>query len=234
MTAILERRDPSTGSALRLRIAAIGKSLVLAGLCLSLLTACPSNGTGFKPLMPGNPAGPQLMSNVGEVPGLPNTIGRFERGRVIAYQPGQRNFSVGYDLREPGQEAVSTVYFYTMDGVVPEFQRTLAGQFADASASLKQAHSGASLLEQSRDTVTQGGVAIEGLSATYRFEDQFAGRRQMLASEVHVFQIGDHFVKFRCSYPWEQRERVAPQIAELIRRLDWSDPTAVTAYLLSL
>lgn len=234
MATILERLGRSTISKLRSRIVATGKFSVLAGLCVSLLTACPPNNAGFKPAMPGNPNGPQLMSNVGEIPGLPNALGRFERGQVVAYRPGQRDFSVGYDIRDPGQLAVSTVYFYTLDGGPPGLDRSLAAQFADSSASLRQANPGAVLIEQSRRTVTQGGAVVEGLSATFRYEKQFAGQRRMLASELHVFRIGDHFVKFRNSYPWEQRDIVAPQVAELIRQLDWSDPAAVTAHLLSL
>lgn len=233
MTTILEGCGRSTISNFRSRIAA-SRILVLAGLCVSLLTACPSTGPGFKPIMPGNPSSPQLLSNVGEPPGMPNAVGRFERGQVIAYQPGRRDFSVGYDLHEPGQMAVSTVYFYALDSMPPGPERTLSGQFAGASASLRQAHPDAVLISQARDTMTKDGLAVEGLSATYRFEELFVGQRRMLASEIHVFQIGDHFVKFRNSYPWDQQETVAPQVAGLMRQLDWSDPAAVTAHLHSL
>lgn len=234
MKTILEITGLSTISKRHSRVAAGGKFLALAGLCAFLLTACPATGPGLNAAKPANSGGPRLLSNAGDIPGIANAVGRFERGQVVAYRPGQPDFSVGYNLREPGQLAVSTVYFYALDNTDPVFQRSLAGQFEGASASLKQAHPGASLVAQSRGPVTQGGVAIEGLSATYRFEEEFAGRRRMLASEIHVFMIGDHFVKFRNSYPWEQRDAVAPQVAELIRQLDWSDPAAVTAYLLSL
>lgn len=233
MPTDLQTSRQSSTVALWPGVAAVGRLLALAGVCLSLLTACPSGGGGFNTNLPANPNGPRLISNSGEIPGLPNGLGPFRRDQIVAYRPGERDFSVGYNLREPDGMAVSTVYFYTMDGPVPEFQRTLAGQFADAAASIKQAHPGATLVAQSRDTVTQGGEAIEGLSATYRYEEMFAGQRRLLASEVHVFMIGDHFVKFRNSYPWDQREAVAPQVAELIQRLDWSDPAAVTTYLLA-
>lgn len=234
MTSFPERGGVSKNATPGSRIIASWKALVSAGLCAFLLTACPATDPGFNAAKPANSGGPRLLSNAGDIPGIANAVGRFERGQVVAYRPGQPDFSVGYNLREPGQLAVSTVYFYAPNSTEPAFQRSLAGQFEGASASLKQAHPGANLVAQSRGPVTQGGVAIDGLSATYRFEEVFAGQRRMLASEIHVFMIGDHFVKFRNSYPWEQREAVAPQVAELIRRLDWSDPAAVTAYLLSL
>lgn len=234
MTAILERRGLSTISERRMRIATASKILVLAGLCMSLLTACPSTGPGFKPITPGNANGPQLLSNVGQPPGMPNAVGRFQRGQVISYQPGRRDFSVGYNLFQPGQMAVSTVYFYALDSIPPGPERSLSGQFAGSSASLRQAHPSAVLISQARDAMTKGGLSVEGLSATFRYEELFAGQRRMLASEIHVFQIGDHFVKFRNSYPWDQQETVAPQVAELMQRLDWSDPAAVTAHLHAL
>lgn len=234
MTSFSEGTGPATISKHRSRVTGAGKVLVLAGLCALLLTACPRHGSGPKMSILGDPGGLLYVRNFDEVPGLPFTIGPYHRDVVTAYRPEQRYFIVRYNAGEVWLEASSTVHFYALDAAPSGADRTLAGQFANASESVRQAHPGAALIEQSRDVIAGGGATHDILSATYRFEGPFDGKTRVLASEIQVLLVGDHFVKFRHSYPWEDREVMAPQVDEFMRQLGWSEPAAVTTHLLSL
>lgn len=196
----------------------------VVALCLiaPLLAACfattgsPSRESGY----------PAQIRGIGESPNYPLRVGPFRRGNIIAYAPDLKDISIGYALHEPDRQAASAIYLYPLD--VPEGNDldTIMRHYAELKATIERVHPGARILEESRTIVRQQEKTIEGLRAVFGYREVLFGRKQDLASELYLFRQNDRFVKFRHTYPLDQRRAVKDDLRLLMETLKWGDPAS--------
>ena len=195
---------------------------LLAALLFIPLAACPS-----APPAPDGPApAPQAPIEVlgaGPLEGFPPTVGDFRRTRVLTYPPRRLDYSVGYNLVDPGRPAATTVYVYPFAAQFPEPEQDFEQHFKDTIATIVSYHPEAELLLDAPAQIRQDGVAAEGRRAVLRYYESFAGRHRLLASELYLFRRGAYFVKFRHSYPVAVQETIQADLIELMETLDWAD-----------
>ena len=209
--------------------------LTAAALCLFLLTACAAAGGDSGPRIESTPDGALIIQDIGEYPPLPRRVAGYERGDVIAYGEGVRDFGVSYYIEDLQLHLVSTIYFYALENFPPGPMQSLDGQFEDSAAAILYHRPEAEVIDHFGTSVAHpGSDPVDGLNAVFKFTARFGGIEQPVAAELIVFVIGDHVVKFRHTYPWDQKAVRSHQIDQLMRRVDWSDPQGITSHLLGL
>ena len=174
---------------------------------------------------------PVELQGAGQLAGFPVTVGDFQRVLVLSYQPSERDYSVGYSWTDRDRPTASTIYIYAADEFQPETAQELEAHFRDTIATLAYQHPGAALLQETKAQVRQGDLVIDGWRAVLTLEAEFAGARRTLGSEIYLFKRDGYFVKFRHSYPLEDRERVQPDLIHLMETLGWADAEKAMATL---
>ena len=202
---------------------------VLAVLIAASLAACAGNAPDAGPAV--RPQGPVEIRGAGELTGFPAQVGRFQRVGVLSYPPSERDFSVAYNITDPRFPVSSTIYIFAAEEIRPASSRSLETHFSDTIGTIVYFHRDAELLDNGPARLRQGGVPVEGLRAVLAYEETFAGSRRRLGSELYLFRRGAYFVKFRHSYPLENRQSVQPELIRLMEALDWSDAGRALAVL---
>jgi hypothetical protein len=142
---------------------------------------------------------------------FPIQVGSFRRERPTQYDQAGEDISVGYN--NYSIPIAVTVYVY------PAHARSLTAEFTSRQAEILHAHPGAQLVVTSNVTITP--AKITALSASYTFEDRFAGAIQPLRSELLVAQSGERFVEYRVTYPVSMLTSAQNEIAEFEREFAW-------------
>jgi hypothetical protein len=183
--------------------------LVIIFLCYAILAGyktVPAYSGTFTQL---SPQAPLVHQSSGF--SFPAQIGSFQREEATQYDRAGEDISVGYNNYTV--PIVATVYVY------PTNARSLATEFAARQAEVSQYHPATQLLGTSDVTVTPKHIAA--LSASYSFEDIFAGTSQLLLSELLVAQSGKRFVEYRFTYPASARAAALSEIARFEREFVW-------------
>ena len=198
----------------------LGRIGFLGLACALVLAACePSRQTA-------RPAQDQQIREiigVGESLRFPRRVGIFDRGPVFAYAEGLQDVSIGYNSTEGADAAVSTIYIYPVYDRVGDAETTFNWEFDTTKAQIARYPGGSwEVRREAVDTLQPAGP-IEGLSATYRFRTSFMGEIREVFSELHLFMLGDRFVKFRHTYPVELEDFIRPHLDDLMASLRWAD-----------
>lgn len=202
----------------------IPSQVVAACLFAHLLTACAAT-TGSHSREAGYPA---EIRGIGDSPNYPLRVGPFRRGNIFAYAPDLKDISIGYALYEADRQAASAIYLYHLETPEPNDQETILRHYAELKASIERVHPGAQILEESRVSVRQQEKTIEGLKAVFGYREALFGLKQNLASELYLFRQNDRFVKFRHTYPLDQRGVVKDDLKLLMETLNWGDRVSST------
>ncbi len=184
-----------------------------------LLAACAAT-TDSPPREVGYPA---EIKGIGDSPNYPLQVGPFRRENIIVYAPDLKDISIGYALYEPNRQAASAIYLYPLDAPDRIDQETTLRHYAELKASIERIHPGARILEESQARVRQEEKTIEGLRAVFGYQEILFGRKQNLASELYLFRQNDRFVRFRHTYPLDQRGAVKDDLRLLMETLKWGD-----------
>lgn len=163
------------------------------------------------------------ITGVGESARFPQRVGIFQRERVLAYAEGFHDVSIGYRSTDARQPAVSTIYLYPAYTQLRDFETTQEWEFRFTKGQIARYPDGDWVWEREEVDVLQRSGQVEGISATYRFRTTFFGELREVQTELHLFLLGDRFVKFRHSYPAELEEEIEPHIDELMASLSWED-----------
>lgn len=198
------------------------------------LGACAAGQETPPPAVISTPDGLLVIRDIGAYSKLPRVISVYRRGAVTAYGEGARDFSVNYYVEDSRLNLVSTVYFYALDMFPPGPMHTLEGHFEDSAAGIAYYTEGDITVAESGGITMTGRNEAEGLWARFEYTGPFGGLEQPLSSELNLFFVGDHAVKFRHTYPRSERVLREQQINDLMRAIDWSDPRAITDHFLRM
>ncbi len=188
--------------------------LLCAGLAL-LVAGWPAPGFGQ----------PSEITGIGDTPDYPLRVAGFERVSIFNYGPPRdfRDISVGYTMRTPTAQIVSTIYF-TEGSVFPgllDEADPLAALFGGYAAGLEQQHPGLEALGRDRVTLVRDGRNYTALRAAYRLDTDFFGRRRTVYTVMMVWRRGDTFIKLRSTMPFEQRQFSQPNNRALLDAVNW-------------
>lgn len=142
---------------------------------------------------------------------FPSQIGSFQREQATQYDAAGEDISVGYNNR--AIPIAATVYVY------PARARPLAEEFASRQAEVMHGHMGAQLLSTATITVTPR--QSSALAAVYAFQGQFAGKTQLLRSELLVARLGERFVEYRFTFPDSRQISARTEVDSFERMFDW-------------
>jgi hypothetical protein len=146
------------------------------------------------------------------------SVGTLQRTDIVFYDPTGRDVSVSY---QGPSETVVTVYVYPT-GQHPSGVSALETHFDSVKNDISAHHSETSLLKEQPVTWTGHPMKLVGKKATFKMNDLFNGRKEVLTSEVLIFLERDWFIKFRITYPKDQQRLAEPQISSFMRALGGS------------
>ncbi|MDQ2639318.1 MAG: hypothetical protein M3Y79_01870 [Pseudomonadota bacterium] len=162
------------------RIAAVAATVLLA--------ACATTSPPAPPFRAGDTPGELVHNDSGFT--FPARLGSFARFQGHQYDERGRDISVGYNGDIP---SMVTVYVYPAGGI------DLDAALTTQSASVLAAYPGARVT--GRRTVQVTPDEIPAVAVSFEFSAAFNGREQPLHSELVLARCGDHFVKYRITYP---------------------------------
>lgn len=156
----------------------------------------------------------------GEFAQFPASVAGFRRDRVLSYAPGGKDISVGYNLRERGVQAVSTLYFYED----PRLAQELEAQFVQEKAVIGRDHPEAQRLAEDRLTLRKAGQEYPALRASYRYVTDGGRGPLQVHSELMLWKVGNRYVKLRTTTlpPFYIAARLRNQ--QLLEAIDWTRP----------
>jgi len=190
--------------------------LVTTIACLSLLTACVSTDPSGRPRTI-QVRQTELYTNAPSRFAFPPRVAGFERREVTYYDGIGQDIGVSYAHFDP--RILVTAFVYPVFRQPPD--DTLAGHFSTCKAQVLRAHSGAQTETEQGVEISPGGVQHGGRHAAFTYADMFAERLQPLRSELFLFTHGERFIKYRVTYPADQRERVQQAIRAFTSELAW-------------
>jgi hypothetical protein len=172
--------------------------------------------------------GPFVANEAGVT--FPEQVGEFRRVTVIMYSPDRKNLGVGYNLFDPENPVVATVYVYPArrvlsfgsprDVVEGAHDKLEQMEMDSIIHEISNAHRGAQLVVQEKASVTAGGRTLDGRHAQFSYEEAFAGKRQPLLGDVWLFTVGKWYLKYRVTYPAANGERARSGTKKLMSALD--------------
>ena len=183
-------------------------------LCLIALAGCAAS-TALESGMP------REIEGVGDSVEFPREVGSFTRGKILAYATGLTDVSIGYNFRSGKNFAASTIYFYPVYHPGPTAAASLDREFETVKSHMDRFPSGCWVERRAPVQVGQASGPREGLTATYLYVAALRGEAVEVFTVLHLFLIGDHFVKFRHTYPVVSADLYRPDIDALMRTLKW-------------
>jgi hypothetical protein len=186
----------------------------LAAACCILFAACPAPRVRQSETQSGS--FPSEITAGAELDAFPATAAGYVRGKMVKYEPGMKNYSVGYNLVEPAVQNMVTLYFY-------EAQSPLAEQFEIEKRYIVANHPGTTLVAESPVTLVKSGVAYQGRTATYNFSEVLFLRNQPVFSQVVLIKLPDRYFKIRTTAPRDQAALAEAKTRELLEAIDWAN-----------
>ena len=160
--------------------------------------------------------GPYTQAATGMI--FPESVGAFQRTDVISYNSERTDESADYLLEKDGKEEVLiSVYVYPVPADIGSAlaqnlpKEDLIGAwymlgeqlFNEEEQGIVELHPGSQLVDGGETQFEQHGVTYPGAVSTFRYDEDFFGRRQKVRSQLHLFPMvgGKWMVKYRVTYP---------------------------------
>lgn len=143
---------------------------------------------------------------------FPLSVGNFHRSKIIRYDVEGLDMSAGYDLATVAGYLSVTVYVYpapslisigSPPNVIAAARNRLAeDEFAARKLEIMQYRPGVILIQEREVSLRQGNAENLGKMATFEYEEDFAGQRQLLRSHLYLFCFaGDKWtIKYRFTH----------------------------------
>jgi len=158
------------------------------------------------------------MQDIGESSLFPRQAAGYARGKLLMYDPDVVDLSIAYDRHAPELEHAVTLYFYPR-------RRDGEAEFTSAKGALTRVHAGARLVSERAFELAKNGQPHRGLLATFEFEDDFAGRRQPVSSQLLVVELPRRMFKARTTAPAAQAQAAEAGLLALLEQVAWdNDP----------
>jgi hypothetical protein len=184
-------------------------TLIAPSCALLFLAGCPTfGGSRHDPLL-------QALS-LGDPSLFPLHAAGYAKGEVITYDPGSGNCSVAYDRFDSELQNAVTLYSCPL-------LRDAATELASVERAVMQAHPGARLVSEKELELIKRATPHRALVATFEFEDEFLGERQVVSSQVVVIARPRRFVKVRSTAPVAQGARAEESMLRLLEVLGWDE-----------
>src|ERR1051326_1373882 len=155
---------------------------------------------------------------------FPKRLGNFERGQPTLFEITGRDVSVAYDL----PNVALTAYIYPSGLSVVEglsdstaAKERLSNEFETRKAELVQFHRLSRLVSEEDYILSSEGRNHTGKKACFEFRDALHGATTDLHSLLYLFLHGDHFVKFRITYPKNDELKARVEINRFLHELLW-------------
>ena len=190
--------------------------LLCAGLTL-VLAGCQGSGVGQYPME---------ISDIADTADFPLRAAGFERYRILRYEPGDADISVGYNMSTPEAQIVSTIYM-SDTSVFPEMleeSNPVAALFSAAKAYIEDYHAGARLLGEDSMVLEKNGHQYNALRAFFRYDEDFMSKQQPVYSVLMIWRNGDDFIKLRSTMPFTQRTLWETNNINLLDAVNWTKP----------
>lgn len=164
---------------------------------------------------------------------FPESIGRFQRVQVTEFAPGQKNIGVGYNLYDPENPIIMTVYVRPAPTVInigspPEVvaiasQHLFARALETEKASIMNAHPNARLISDGAFVLTEAGRKHEGHESIFEFQYTFWGTPEDAFSRLYLFRHNDWFIKYRITSSKGAEESAKKAISSFMTDLHWPE-----------
>lgn len=160
---------------------------------------------------------PREVADFGQFERYPAETAGFQRGRVVEYMPPMRDFSVSYNLYDERLQVAATLYSYVADRDGPSL-------LAAEVAGVQHARPGVRVVSQeTRTLLARDGTTHPAQVAIFGFEDNFAGQRRPLWSQLVLVVRGDRAFKVRVTAPAEQGAEVDTRVMRLLGAVGWAE-----------
>ncbi len=141
---------------------------------------------------------------------FPKQIANFKRGETTQYNDEGSDISVGYFNAASG--IVTTIYVYPAHGALKD-------EFAARQAEIIHHHPNAVLISTLAAKTTP--QEIDALTATYRYEESFLQKIQLVYSKLLVSRHGNYFVEYRFSCPAIMQTPAKADIISFESQFNW-------------
>lgn len=185
---------------------------------LGWLAGCPSATTVGPAPRTSNPAGtfvhgPSRFE-------FPETFGKFRRVAITQYDDEGRDIGVGYNLDED-LRIVLTLYVYPPGRDASGDLIPLARQFEGERANILRYHIGAQSSAPWTPPQTENEEPSPGHAVAFRYEEDFAGGRNLLTSLLYLFEYDGWIVKYRITFPAAQQEEAGLVSEVFVSAFPW-------------
>lgn len=147
---------------------------------------------------------------------FPVAVGDFKRRRGSQYDQKAHNVSVSYGIER--FKLFLTAYAY------PAGEDTLADHMKHVQNDLTNFYPDAKLEKEGDWKLKQGDAKYTGRQATYTHEMEFLGEQQPVVQRVYLLKLGEHFIKFRVTYPAKFREKADKAVETFLRDMKLPAP----------
>lgn len=161
-----------------------------------------------QPFRPGDEPGELIHEDSGFA--FPARIGSFARFQGHQYDKTGRDISVGYTGDIPSQVTVF---------VFPAEDADLEAALIKHSASVLRTYPGARVTGRRMVQVTP--EQVPAVVVSFEFSAAFQGREQVLHSELVLAQRGDHYIKYRITYPEAIADIAGEDSGKFLQRFAW-------------
>ena len=131
------------------------------------------------------------------------------------YEPGMEHHSIAYTRVDSALQNAVTIYFYPK-GI--EFEK----QFEFEKQQIVSAHLNSKFLTEREDSFEKNGASFRGRVATFSYDENFAGKRQTVYSQVILIDLPLRFVKLRSTAPLGQDKLADVSVLGLMEVVNWA------------
>ena len=161
---------------------------------------------------------PAEIRGIGDSPNFPLVAAGFERAEMMTYAPGMTDISIGYNLLSPDVQIAATIYFSGKNSGFPN----LSDQLLAEKQNIERYHPDAQLIGEEVINLEKNGNSYSANKVSYRFNDKFMRRQQVVYSELILWTHGNKYIKLRSTTPISQKERARDKNMELLRAVNWA------------
>lgn len=193
----------------------------------AMLTGCPT-------MQPSSPM-PITVDGAYTHPGthmvFPESVGQFCRVQVTQFAPAEKDVGIGYNLVDPENPVVATVYVYPSPRLISigspanVVEGARSQLFENHLEALKReivgAHPDATLISEEDITVTSHDREHKGRKVSFNFQYAFGiSGPEDATSQLYLFQEDDWLIKYRITFP---RSSARGQVAaeDLLNTMEW-------------
>jgi hypothetical protein len=160
------------------------------------------------------PRYPAPVSDFAQWDRFPAECASYRRGVVTAYAPALSDYSVAYDRYDATLQNAVTLFWYPR-------MKDSAAQLRAEEAEVSNAHRDGHVVSRRSTVLERGGTSYEGTLITFEFGGLFAGKQQLLNSQLWVVFLRSGTFKVRSTAPSDQAVLSEASVQQLLQCVAW-------------